>query len=72
MSDGVLPERTVDEVRVALDTARARIDAVERAERWPVEIMAVTTGFAPGVVELAVDAGCTSIGENYAQELATK
>ena len=34
--------------------------------------MAVTKGFGPDAVRDAVAAGCTMVGENYAQELAAK
>src|SRR6187401_913294 len=49
-----------------------RIDAVERRWTHAVDIVAVTKGFGPDVIEAAVAAGCLSIGENYAQELAGK
>lgn len=71
MSDA-LPARTADEVRAALVEIRSRVAAVERSWTHPVEVMAVTKGFAPSIIELAVDAGCSAIGENYAQELLTR
>ncbi|HEX6379642.1 MAG TPA: YggS family pyridoxal phosphate-dependent enzyme [Acidimicrobiia bacterium] len=37
-----------------------------------VEVLAVTKGFGPDAVRAAAQAGCRAIGENYAQELATK
>ena len=51
---------------------RARIEAVERSWEHPVDVVAVTKGFGPEVIEAAVAAGFRSIGENYAQELAAK
>ena len=53
---------------------RARSDrrAVERSWEHPVDVVAVTKGFGPEVIEAAVAAGFRSIGENYAQELAAK
>ncbi len=55
-----------------LATVRERIAAVERAWVHPVEVVAVTKGFGPEVIEVAVEAGCAAVGENYAQELAGK
>ena len=55
-----------------LAEVRARIDAVPRPFDHPVEITAVTKTFPPETVSAAVDAGCTAIGENYAQDLLTK
>lgn len=37
-----------------------------------VSILAVTKAFGPEVIEVAAAAGCSAIGENYAQELLTK
>ncbi|NNE11328.1 MAG: YggS family pyridoxal phosphate-dependent enzyme [Ilumatobacter sp.] len=37
-----------------------------------VQIVAVTKGFGPEVVDVAAEAGCGAIGENYAQELLAK
>jgi PLP dependent protein len=62
----------VHAVTAALHVVRSRIDAVERNWTHDVEITAVTKAHAPQVIELAVAAGCTSVGENYAQELLTK
>jgi pyridoxal phosphate enzyme (YggS family) len=63
---------TIDPTEVAERVAvvRARIDAV--ASDRPVRIVAVTKGFGPDAVVAALAAGCTDIGENYAQELVTK
>ena len=51
---------------------RARIEAVDRPWTHAVDVVAVTKGFGPDVIEAAVEAGCRCIGENYAQELAGK
>jgi PLP dependent protein len=55
-----------------LATVRARIGAVDRPWTHAVDVVAVTKGFEPEVIEAAVAAGCRCIGENYAQELAGK
>jgi len=55
-----------------LAMVRARIDAVDRRWTHAVEVVAVTKGFGPDVIEVAFEAGCRCIGENYAQELAGK
>lgn len=49
-----------------------RIDAVQRPWDHDVEIVAVTKAFDPSIIEQAVEAGCTAIGENYAQDLLSK
>ena len=49
-----------------------RIDAVQRPWDHHVEIVAVTKAFDPSIVGQAVSAGCTAIGENYAQDLLSK
>ncbi len=51
---------------------RRRIDAVERPWDHDVEVVAVTKAFDPSIVEQAVAAGFTAIGENYAQDLLSK
>ena len=61
-----------DEVARRLDALRIRIDAVERPWTHGVEVTAVTKAFAPTVIDAAVEAGCTVIGENYAQDLLSK
>lgn len=66
------PDRLVDELVERLAVVRGAIDRVERNWTHPVEILAVTKGFGPDAVERAVAAGCTVIGENYAQDLLTK
>ena len=57
-------------VGVALGLVRQRIRAAGGDDA--VSILAVTKGFGPEAIEAAVAAGCTSIGENYAQELLSK
>lgn len=49
-----------------------RIAAVERRSTHDVAIVAVTKGFGPWAIDAAVRAGCTAVGENYAQELLAK
>jgi pyridoxal phosphate enzyme (YggS family) len=63
---------TADQVRGALERLRTRIAQIERPWTHPVEITAVTKAFSPSVIDAAVDAGLTSIGENYAQDLLSK
>ena len=64
---------TIDAATVAarLDGVRHRIEAaggdVER-----VRIVAVTKGFAPPIIRVALAAGCRDLGENYAQDLLAK
>lgn len=53
-----------------LAETRARITAAGGGPE--VDILAVTKAFDPEVVDVAVAAGCRSIGENYAQELLAK
>jgi pyridoxal phosphate enzyme (YggS family) len=53
-----------------LAAVRARIVAAGGGDH--VEVLAVTKGFGPEAVLAAVGAGCTRIGENYAQELLAK
>ena len=67
-----MPSRSADEVRREFLRLSDRINAVKRVWNHQVEVLAVTKGFAPDVVELAIEAGCTAIGENYAQELLTR
>jgi pyridoxal phosphate enzyme (YggS family) len=64
--------RPTAQVAESLAELRARIDAVERPWTHAVEITAVTKAFDPSVVTAATTAGCTSIGENYAQDLLSK
>jgi len=60
------------EVSSRLQKLRREIASVERSWTHPVEVVAVTKGFAGSAIESAVLAGCTTIGENYAQELIAK
>ena len=62
----------VEHAREALAAVRRRIEAVDRIWDHPVEVMAVTKAFGAEMIEVAVAAGCRSIGENYAQELLAK
>jgi pyridoxal phosphate enzyme (YggS family) len=57
-------------VAAALERVRARIAAAGGDES--VQVLAVTKGFGPEVIDAAVAAGCRAIGENYAQELIAK
>ena len=56
-------------IRDRLDAILARIAAAGGAG---VEVLAVTKTFPASVVDAAVAAGCPSVGENYAQEVARK
>lgn len=53
-----------------LDAAHQRIRAAGGTD--DVGIVAVTKGFPAGVIIAAVEAGCTMLGESYAQELLAK
>lgn len=57
-------------VRAQLDVVRGRIAAAGGGDS--VSVLPVTKAFPPEVIDIAVEAGCTSIGENYAQELLAK
>ncbi len=63
---------TASELADRLAAVRAAVEQVERPWTHPVAIVAVTKGFGPEAIELAVEAGCTAVGENYAQELVAK
>jgi pyridoxal phosphate enzyme (YggS family) len=63
---------TPAEVADRLDELRREIAAVDRPWTHDVEVLAVTKGFGGEAIEAAVAAGCSSIGENYAQELLAK
>lgn len=65
------PLPSVDEVVERLGTIRERIDAVA-AGPGQVAVVAVTKGFAAQLIPIAVEAGLTDLGENYAQELVSK
>ncbi len=55
-----------------LAAIQRRIAGVERRFTHDVHVVAVTKGFGDWAIESAVSAGCTMVGENYAQELAAK
>ncbi len=54
----------------ALAVVRDRIRAAGGG--GDVAILPVTKGFGPEAIDAAIGAGCTAIGENYAQELVAK
>lgn len=60
----------VEHVRQAVADVRARIVAAGGGDE--VALLAVTKGFGPEAIEAALAAGCTAVGENYAQELVAK
>jgi pyridoxal phosphate enzyme (YggS family) len=60
----------LDSVRSALVEVRQRID--DAGGDSTVAVLPVTKGFGPDAIEMAIGAGCTTIGENYAQELLAK
>jgi len=64
--------RLVDPVAVAaaITAVTTRID--ELAAGRDIRLIAVTKGFGVDAIDAAVRAGCTAIGENYAQELRPK
>jgi len=61
----------VDVNAVAAALAGVR-DRIAGAGGRDVDVLAVTKGFGPDAIRAALDAGCRSIGENYAQELLAK
>lgn len=62
---------TPQEVRARLDGLRARIVAAG-GDPAAVTVLAVTKGHPAAVVDVALAAGMTELGENYAQELLAK
>ncbi|MEM8746138.1 MAG: YggS family pyridoxal phosphate enzyme [Actinomycetota bacterium] len=68
MTSNGLP--AVESVARRRDAIRAQIASV--GDPAGVEITAVTKAFPPEIIEVAVAAGFTAVGENYAQELSTK
>lgn len=60
------------DVAERLESVRRSIERVERSWSHPVDVVAVTKGFGPEIIDVAVDAGCTAVGENYAQDLLAK
>lgn len=63
-----------DDIDIAkpLAAIERQIADVERGFTHEVRVVAVTKGFGEWAIEAAVSARCPAIGENYAQELATK
>lgn len=59
----------VDDVRARLASVHERIAAAGGRD---VSVLAVTKAFGPEIIDVAAAAGCTAIGENYAQELLAK
>jgi pyridoxal phosphate enzyme (YggS family) len=62
---------------VAVDPAlvRERVEDIRRrlaGASHEVELLAVTKGFGPDAIAAAASAGCSMVGENYAQELLAK
>lgn len=66
-----MAELTGAVVAQRLEEIRSRIADAGGAPET-VRIVAVTKGFGPEAVSAAATAGCTDIGENYAQELIAK
>ncbi len=62
---------TVEEIASRLIEVRQRIDGAREPDQ-EVSILAVTKAFGPELVERAVAAGLTELGENYGQELVAK
>lgn len=61
---------SVVEVAERLAAVRSRIVAAGGGDE--VSLLAVTKGFGPELVPIAVAAGCERLGENYVQELVAK
>lgn len=55
-----------------LAEVRRRLGSIDRPWGHPIRIVAVTKGFDDDAVAAAAAAGCTVIGENYAQEILAK
>ena len=62
----------VDATAVAESLQRVRDRIAAAGGNDSVAVLAVTKGFGADAIEAAVAAGCTAIGENYAQELLAK
>lgn len=69
MTDVVVPDAEL--VRRRLDALRGRIRRAG-GDDAAIEVVAVTKGFPPSVVDVALRAGLSLLGENYAQELLEK
>jgi len=65
-------DRLVDPAAVASAVTAITARIRELASGREVQLIAVTKGFGADAIEAAVSAGCTAIGENYAQELQHK
>lgn len=64
---------TAESVAAAVRRVRERIAIAGGSEAVArVRIVAVTKGFERSAVDAAAAAGCTSVGENYAQEVVAK
>ena len=61
-----------DAASVAESVQRVRDRIVAAGGDQTVVVLPVTKGFGPEAIEAALLAGCTAIGENYAQELLAK
>jgi PLP dependent protein len=59
----------VERVAAGLAEVRRRVEAAGGSD---VAIVAVTKGFGADAIDAAVAAGCSRVGENYAQELVAK
>ena len=66
-----MAELTAESVAERLEGVRSRI-AEAGGSPDDVRIVAVTKGFGPDAIVAATRAGCSDIGENYAQELLAK
>ena len=69
MTGSVVPDAAL--VRQRLAMLRERIRAAGGDDE-AIEVVGVTKGFPPGIVDAALDAGLSALGENYAQELLEK
>ena len=67
-----MSDRLVDPAAVAAAVHAVTTRIRELAEGREVQLIAVTKGFGADAIDAAVGAGCTVIGENYAQELQHK
>ncbi len=63
---------TIDVASVATALAELRERIRHAGGGQDVAVLPVTKAFGPDAVEAAIAAGCTSVGENYAQELLAK
>ena len=61
-----------DATTVAESLGRVRERIASAGGDQHVTVLAVTKGFGADAIEAALAAGCTAIGENYAQELVAK